>query len=110
MRYLSQEWMASQWKAFDEEIIGGDTSDCGGQGMDNPPCGGCARCMSMQFGYCLMQEEKQARVWLAAGFDVAPIGMISIDWAPGYGGHHDAYGCWTSHERQELSYPWERAR
>ena len=106
MRYLSDEWKAAEWKAFEEEQIGDDDSDCGGWGWD-PPCGGCARCMRMQFGYYMMKEEEQARVWLRAGFDVAPIGMIRIDWMPGFGGSHDSYNCRMTNEREEWRFPWE---
>lgn len=108
MRYLSKEWKTAEWKNFEETQIGEDTSDCGGQTVDNPPCGGCARCMRMQFGFYMMKEELQARMWLAAGFDVAPIGMIRVDWMPGYGGHHDSYNCKMSGERESFFYPWEK--
>jgi len=106
MRYLSKEWKDAQWRAFEEEEIAGDTSNCGGQTIDYPPCGGCARCMTQQFGYYMFMEEQAANVILRAGLDVA-MPTIRIDWALGYGGHHDAYNCWTSKERDSLSYPWE---
>ncbi len=107
MRYLSKEWKDAQWRAFEEEQIAGDDSDCGGWGWD-PPCGGCARCMRMQFGYYMDQEEKQARVWLAAGFDVAPYGTVRVDYFPGFGGYHSSYDCFCTQERTEVFYPWER--
>ena len=102
-RYLSDEWKAEQWRKFEEEQIAGDESDCGGWGS-NPPCGGCARCMTMQFGYYLMKEEQQARVWLDAGFDVAPRGTVTIDHS---GGYHDAFNCKMSGERESFLFPWE---
>lgn len=105
-RYLSEEWKREEWKNFEETQIAGDTSDCGGWGWDGP-CGGCARCMRQQFGYYMQKEEEQARVWLQAGFDVAPIGMIQIDWMPGFGGAHDSYNCRMSGERSEWFFSWE---
>lgn len=105
-RYLSKEWKAEQWRAFEEEQIAGDTSDCGGGGGSGL-CGGCARCMGMQFAHYLHNEEEQARVWLAAGFDVAPIGMVSIGYFPGFDGYHDSYNCRMTEERQQWRFPWE---
>jgi hypothetical protein len=108
MRYLSDEWKAAEWKNFEETVIGDDDSDCGGAASYDGYCGGCARCLRMQFGYYMMKEEERARVFLAAGFKVAPEGMIRIDWMPGYGGHHDSYNCKMSGERESFSYPWEK--
>lgn len=109
MRYLSNEWKAEQWRAFEEEQIGDDTSDCGGGGWD-PPCGGCARCMSMQFGYYLNIEEQAARTLLRAGFDVAPPTLINldIDWYHGGLRYHDASHCQSAGEREAWPFPWEK--
>lgn len=105
MIYLSEEWKRAQWEEFEQKYL--DDSDCGGGGFDNGPCGGCGRCMTAQFSYHIMKEEERARVFLAAGFDVCPP-MIHIDWAPGYGGSHDAYNCRMSEEREGWFFPWER--
>ena len=105
MRYLSQKWKAEQWRVFEEEQIAGDDSDCGGWGWD-PPCGGCARCMRMQFGYYMQKKEDAARVFLNAGFDVME--PIRLDYFPGFGGYHDSYNCRMSNEREAWRFPWER--
>lgn len=107
MRYLSQEWKNEQWRDFEETQIAGDDSDCGGWRWD-PPCGGCARCMRDQFSYYMGKEEEQARVWLAVGLEVAPIGLVRLDYFPGFGGCHDSHNCWMSGEREVGLFPWEK--
>ena len=106
-RYLSDEWKREQWEDFEASIIAGDESDCGGW-MWDPPCGGCARCMTNQFAYYLMKEEERARVFLRAGFDVAPMDMVTVPWMPGFSAGHDSYNCMMSDERPDLFFPWER--
>lgn len=109
MRYLSQEWKAAQWRAFEEEQIGDDMSDCGGQTTDSPPCGGCSRCMRMQFGYYLDVEERTARVLLRAGFDVAPPSLITLDYLSPYSlSSHDSWRCKSAGERDGYFFPWEK--
>ncbi len=110
MRYLSQEWKAAEWADFEEMMIGGDESDCGGQTMDNPPCGGCARCLRMQFGYYMMKEEMAARVLLRAGFNVADPRLVTVDY-PHHGlaiHAHDASNCKDAGEREGWPFPWEK--
>jgi hypothetical protein len=107
MRYLSPEWKDAVWKNFEEIQIAGDESDCGGQSIDYPPCGGCARCMRMQFGYYMMKEEERARVFLRAGFDVAPP-IVTLDYWPGFSAGHDSYNCRMSGEREAWFFPWEK--
>lgn len=107
VRYLSKEWIAEQWRVFEETQIAGDTSDCGGWGWD-PPCGGCARCMTQQFGYYLSKEEDAARVLLRTGFDVADPRLISVDWwCHGLRPSHDSWSCKMSNEREGYTFPWE---
>jgi hypothetical protein len=101
MRYLSQEWKKAQWDAFMEEQIAGDTSDCGGW---DGPCGGCARCMTQQFGYYMMKEEESARVFLNAGLDVAPPHFVTVPWS---GNYHDSWRCFRAGEKTVGGFPWE---
>lgn len=103
MRYLSEEWKAAQWKEFEETQLVGDTSDCGGWGWD-PPCGGCARCMAMQFGHYLMKEEEAVRRLLEAGLSVADPRSINV---PFCGDYHDTWRCYNAGERPAGRYPWE---
>lgn len=42
-----------------------------------------------------------------AGFETSDPSLIQVGWAPGFGGYHDAYGCWCANERTELGWPWE---
>lgn len=107
MRYLSEEWKRKQWRAFEEEQLAGDSSDCGGMGSWNGPCGGCARCMTAQFSYQLMMEEDRARVFLRAGFSVLDPTMITVPWTFGFHAGHDSYDCRMKNEREAWRFPWE---
>lgn len=103
MRYLSEEWVAAQWEEAPIEIDNLDRT-CGSW---DGPCGGCDSCIAAQFSFSLMKERDRANVFLRAGFDVSDPILIRVDWAPGYGGSHDAYGCWCSKERPTMSFPWK---
>jgi hypothetical protein len=109
MRYLSQEWKSAEWADFEEMMIGGDESDCGGQTFD-PPCGGCARCLRMQFGYYMMKEEEAARVLLRAGFAVTDPRLVTVDYPyRGLAIHaHNASNCRDAGEREDWPFPWEK--
>jgi hypothetical protein len=61
--------------------------------------------MRAQFSYYLHEEEKEARVFLRAGFDVAMRGTVEM---PFNGDYHDSWRCYCAEEITVGPFPWER--
>lgn len=109
MKYLSNEWVAEQYRAA-EEAGHYDPSDagtdCGGWSFSGPPCGGCDRCVGQQLAYYIDKERERAAVFLRAGLGVSDPSLVVLGWHPGFGGYHDAYNCWMAKEISECAYAW----
>jgi hypothetical protein len=68
--------------------------DCGGW-REDPPCGGCDRCLSMQISYYVQRERDEAVTYARAGFAFLP--QVEIPWQGVRS--HDPYDCAAAGER-----------